>query len=115
MERVDIVWWTSDAMTKDTLDAGAMTVVDEERGTYIVSSGADLRLWIAGALYGPDDLVPKTLATSQDRQARHYVTDQLTRRLGTNVAKWPLTVRFFLADINAFIAGPDGTEVTVSA
>lgn len=79
---------------------GAMTLIDEIAGTYLVSFGETLRLYFEGNLYAPDSDIPPALTdgATHPGNARRYVESQLTRRLGPNVGRWPLTARFFLAE-----------------
>lgn len=99
----------------------AIAPVDEMLGTYLLTSGQIVRLYVDGILYAPDDALSETIGNflpDPSRHARDYVIWHLTRRLGDNENQWPLMARFFLRQQRndyVFSTQLDGTIVAVLA
>lgn len=77
---------------------GAVTLIDEMMGAYLLGQGNGMRLYVMGRHFGADDALPDEafLGLSRTANARAFVIGHMVRRFGGDSSRWPLAVRFFI-------------------
>lgn len=77
---------------------GAITLIDEMMGAYLIGEGANMRLCVQGRHFGADDVLPDEAFQGLNRtgNARAFVIGHMVRRFGGDSAHWPLVARAFI-------------------